>query len=140
MDLHLEILPQSSDGVIFWSGQPLEDFLGLGLSEGVLQLRYDLGGGEALLSYDAFELFDGNWHSIRVLRKGHEYLKDKDRTLKISQGANRIVLLKSMTSERSTNSLCGKAAGSEIQRKDHRDQRDDLQFLGDLLRKWHNHV
>ncbi|GFO47386.1 pikachurin-like [Plakobranchus ocellatus] len=68
MDLRLEILPRSSNGVIFWSGQFSKDFLGLGLSGGVLQLRYNLGGGEALLSYNASELLDYKWHSIWVRR------------------------------------------------------------------------
>ena len=44
------------------------DFVALGFVDGSLQLRFNLGSGEALIGYNDSRLFDGQWHFIRVQR------------------------------------------------------------------------
>ncbi|GFN94481.1 pikachurin-like [Plakobranchus ocellatus] len=64
------IKPHSRNGLIFWTSQSKiashesvrRDFMAVGLSEGVLQLYYDLGSGETLITNDLVNLFDGRWH------------------------------------------------------------------------------
>ena len=79
MDLQMFIRPYGHDGLIFWSGedQPssmsyrsssTQDFIALGFHKGGLQLRYNLGSGEARIGYNDSRLFDGEWHFIRVQR------------------------------------------------------------------------
>ena len=79
MDLQLFIKPKGVNGLLFWSGQELQwsgmeqvvsnfDFVALGFVDGSLQLRFNLGSGEALIGYNDSRLFDGQWHFIRVQR------------------------------------------------------------------------
>ena len=79
MDLQLFIRPQGHDGLIFWSGvdqasimsprsSSAQDFIALGFHGGGLQLRYNLGSGEAQIVYNDSRLFDGDWHFIHVQR------------------------------------------------------------------------
>ncbi|KAK3090693.1 hypothetical protein FSP39_013808 [Pinctada imbricata] len=63
----------SPAGLLFWTGQNTSasapsDFLALGFTDGVLQFRYNLGGGEVVISYNGSNLVDGQWHSIRAQR------------------------------------------------------------------------
>lgn len=67
----------SSNGLLLWSGrQPEpqeqkslnEDFLSLGLDRGYLTLAYNLGSGEAVLSYNLTRLDDDLWHRVRAIR------------------------------------------------------------------------
>lgn len=73
MDLQIHIRPRGRDGLLFWSGEDLSsksarDYIALGFHAGSLQLRYNLGSGEALISYNHSRLFDGGWHFVRVQR------------------------------------------------------------------------
>lgn len=67
----------SSNGLLLWSGRQSspqeqmdinEDFLALGLNGGYLTLAYNLGSGEAVLSYNLTRLDDDLWHRIRAVR------------------------------------------------------------------------
>ncbi|KAH9489415.1 hypothetical protein Btru_037656, partial [Bulinus truncatus] len=73
MDLQMTIRPWAPDGLLFWTGEDLSkktsrDFLALGFHAKSLQLSYNLGSGEAVINYNETNLFDGQWHSIRVQR------------------------------------------------------------------------
>lgn len=73
IDVQFEIKPESQNGLILWSGKnyPLtsnSDFFALGFRDRALELRYNLGSGEAVIIYNGSNLFDGKWHSIRVQR------------------------------------------------------------------------
>lgn len=73
MDLQMYIRPRGHDGLLFWSGEDqigksIRDFISLGFHGGSLQLRYNLGSGEALIGYNDSRMFDGRWHFIRVQR------------------------------------------------------------------------
>ncbi|GFN94235.1 pikachurin-like [Plakobranchus ocellatus] len=80
MAIALEVKPVTGSGLLFWSSHgtfaaPTEhdkDFMALGLSNGVLQFRYQLGSGEALISLYQPTLFDGNFHVIRAERSERE--------------------------------------------------------------------
>ncbi|GFO37254.1 pikachurin [Plakobranchus ocellatus] len=79
-DIQLEIRTTCPNGLIFWTGiideqvpdlwWGVKDFMALGFEDGVLRLHYDLGFGEAQMNYNESRLFDGNWHFIKVVRKG----------------------------------------------------------------------
>lgn len=44
------------------------DYIAVGLKEGALQFRYNLGSGEAIITYNGTSLYDGLWHNIHVRR------------------------------------------------------------------------
>ncbi|GFO21676.1 pikachurin-like [Plakobranchus ocellatus] len=75
----LTIKPLSTSGLIFWSGQSTfpsvsghgKQFIALNLCDGMLQLRFNLGTGDALVNVSHPTLFDGNYHTIRVQRTGN---------------------------------------------------------------------
>ncbi|GFR68605.1 pikachurin-like [Elysia marginata] len=90
MDLQMYIRPYLHDGLIFWSGEDqsfstssdlssMQDFIALGFVKGGLQLRYNLGSGEALITYNDSRLFDGEWHFIRVQRYKQDAYMEIDR-------------------------------------------------------------
>ena len=73
VDIEMRIKPQKKDGVLLWVSrdQPItttSDYLALGFVNGALQFRYNLGSGEAVISYNDSKLFDGQWHHIRAQR------------------------------------------------------------------------
>lgn len=89
MDLQLYIKPKSTNGMLFWSGQELQwdgmeqstsnfDFVSLGFVDGSLQLRYNLGSGEAVIGYNESRLFDGQWHFVRVQRDNQDAYMEVD--------------------------------------------------------------
>ncbi|XP_076441439.1 LOW QUALITY PROTEIN: pikachurin-like [Babylonia areolata] len=90
MDLQLYIKPRGRSGLLFWSGQePLWegvveessanfDYVALGFVDGSLQLRFNLGSGEALIGYNDTRLFDGKWHFIRVQRDNQDAYMEVD--------------------------------------------------------------
>ncbi|GFN77074.1 poly [ADP-ribose] polymerase [Plakobranchus ocellatus] len=94
MDLQLSIRPRGHDGLIFWSSEDqafsskslssspspsTRDFIALGFHGGGLQLRYNLGSGEAMIAYNDSRLFDGDWHFIRVQRDKQDAYIEIDR-------------------------------------------------------------
>ncbi|KAF1390064.1 hypothetical protein PFLUV_G00054230 [Perca fluviatilis] len=84
--IELEINTSSSEGLILWQGvEPGEngkgkDFISLGLQNGHLVFRYQLGSGEAeILSQRSIN--DGRWHKVTAVRTG------KDGYIQIDGGA-----------------------------------------------------
>ena len=72
IDIRFFMKPISPSGLIFWSGPdemlPSSDYIALGFVNGALQFRYNLGSGEAIISYNNTRLFDGKWHYIHAQR------------------------------------------------------------------------
>ncbi|KAL3869158.1 hypothetical protein ACJMK2_041871 [Sinanodonta woodiana] len=72
IDIRMAIKPESPQGLLFWSSQDemdsASDYVALGFVDGALQFRYNLGSGEAVLSYNDSKLFDGVWHYIHAQR------------------------------------------------------------------------
>lgn len=63
----------SPNGLITWTGrnemkQTFGDFLALGIKDGYLHLRYNLGSGETLIVFNETRVDDGNWHRVKVMR------------------------------------------------------------------------
>lgn len=79
LDIHFSLKPESRDGLLLWSGpdvmQATSDYVAIGFKDGILQFQYNLGSGEAVISYNSTKLFDGKWHDIHVQRdKQNGYL------------------------------------------------------------------
>ncbi|CAD7077010.1 unnamed protein product [Hermetia illucens] len=76
IDLNLRFKTRSRNGVILWSGRQSaldnDDFLSLGIENGYLHLRYNLGSGEADVQFNATKVSDGLWHRVRATRKLQE--------------------------------------------------------------------
>ena len=73
IDIQMRFKAASPDGLLFWVGHdqpmlPAGDYLALGFRDGALQFRYNLGSGEAVISYNDTKLYDGRWHVIRAQR------------------------------------------------------------------------
>jgi hypothetical protein len=55
-----------------WTGgdhfSAASDYLALGINDGYLQFRFNLGNGEGLLEYNRSRIDDGLWHRIRATR------------------------------------------------------------------------
>ena len=71
-DLLLKVRVNKPDGVIFWAGEKemttMSDYLAVGLSDGFVHLRYNLGSGEVIISYNGSKVDDRQWHRIHVHR------------------------------------------------------------------------
>lgn len=79
LDVSLGFRSFSSHGLLLWAGdwsQPMRtssmssssDYLSLGLEKGLLTLRFNLGSGEAQLSWNTTRVDDGRWHSASMSR------------------------------------------------------------------------
>ena len=72
IDIRFFMKPSSLTGLLLWSGPdemlPSSDYIALGFVRGALQFRYNLGSGEAVISYNNSRLFDGRWHYIHAQR------------------------------------------------------------------------
>uniref|UniRef100_A0AAG5D5E4 Pikachurin n=1 Tax=Anopheles atroparvus TaxID=41427 RepID=A0AAG5D5E4_ANOAO len=84
IDLNLRFKTHSTNGLILWTGRhsalEADDFLSLGIENGYLHLRYNLGSGEINIKYNATKVSDGLWHRVRALRNS------QDGTLKVDGG------------------------------------------------------
>uniref|UniRef100_A0A182MBU0 Laminin G domain-containing protein n=1 Tax=Anopheles culicifacies TaxID=139723 RepID=A0A182MBU0_9DIPT len=84
IDLNLRFKTHSANGLILWTGRHSalegDDFLSLGIENGYLHLRYNLGSGEINIKYNATKVSDGLWHRVRALRNS------QDGTLKVDGG------------------------------------------------------
>ncbi|XP_050098392.1 uncharacterized protein LOC126579122 isoform X2 [Anopheles aquasalis] len=84
IDLNLRFKTHSTNGLILWTGRHSalegDDFLSLGIENGFLHLRYNLGSGEVNIKYNATRVSDGLWHRVRALRNS------QDGTLKVDGG------------------------------------------------------
>uniref|UniRef100_A0A182PTE9 Laminin G domain-containing protein n=1 Tax=Anopheles epiroticus TaxID=199890 RepID=A0A182PTE9_9DIPT len=84
IDLNLRFRTHSANGLILWTGRHSalegDDFLSLGIENGYLHLRYNLGSGEINIKYNSTKVSDGLWHRVRALRNS------QDGTLKVDGG------------------------------------------------------
>ncbi|XP_058461407.1 uncharacterized protein LOC131436607 isoform X2 [Malaya genurostris] len=84
IDLNLRFKTHSTSGLILWTGRHSalegDDFLSLGIENGYLHLRYNLGSGEINIKYNSTKVSDGLWHRVRALRNS------QDGTLKVDGG------------------------------------------------------
>ncbi|XP_055626066.1 uncharacterized protein LOC129768435 isoform X2 [Toxorhynchites rutilus septentrionalis] len=84
IDLNLRFKTHSNNGLILWTGRHSalegDDFLSLGIENGYLHLRYNLGSGEINIKYNSTKVSDGLWHRVRALRNS------QDGTLKVDGG------------------------------------------------------
>ncbi|XP_058834768.1 pikachurin isoform X2 [Topomyia yanbarensis] len=84
IDLNLRFKTHSPSGLILWTGRHSaleeDDFLSLGVENGYLHLRYNLGSGEINIKYNSTKVSDGLWHRVRALRNS------QDGTLKVDGG------------------------------------------------------
>lgn len=60
-------------GLILWTGrfedtQDSRDYLALGIKDGYLHLRYNLGSGETYIVFNDTKIDDGNWHRVKASR------------------------------------------------------------------------
>ncbi|XP_013773558.1 pikachurin-like [Limulus polyphemus] len=75
-NIQFRLRAYSPDALVMWAGDEemssSSDFLALGIKDGYLQLRYNLGSGEVLISHNNSRIDDGKWHSVRALRNEQE--------------------------------------------------------------------
>jgi len=64
--MSLEIKTDAQNGVILWQGQRRDHFA-IGLREGYLEFRFELGSGPAIL-LSSLPVNDGQWHTVEVFR------------------------------------------------------------------------
>ncbi|XP_017120395.1 pikachurin [Drosophila elegans] len=77
IDLNLRIKTHSENGVILWTGRQATtdehaDYLSLGIEQGYLHFRYDLGSGEVDIRFNGTKVSDGLWHRVRAIRNSQE--------------------------------------------------------------------
>ncbi|KAH8410993.1 hypothetical protein KR222_005642, partial [Zaprionus bogoriensis] len=77
IDLNLRIKTHSENGVILWTGRQgttdqHDDYLSLGIEQGYLHFRYDLGAGEVDIRFNGTKVSDGLWHRVRAIRNSQE--------------------------------------------------------------------
>ncbi|XP_054159296.1 basement membrane-specific heparan sulfate proteoglycan core protein-like isoform X2 [Oppia nitens] len=70
-EIQISFKPENSSGLILYNGhkQQSGDFMSLGITDGWLEFRYDLGGGIALLKSETI-LEINKWHTVRIRRNG----------------------------------------------------------------------
>ncbi|XP_016968215.1 pikachurin isoform X2 [Drosophila biarmipes] len=77
IDLNLRIKTHSENGVILWTGrqgttEEHDAYLSLGIEQGYLHFRYDLGSGEVDIRFNGTKVSDGLWHRVRAIRNSQE--------------------------------------------------------------------
>ena len=69
---NLRVKVEAPTGLLLWTGgdemSPASDFLLLGLENGFLHFRFNLGNGEGGVIYNQSKIDDGKWHRIRASR------------------------------------------------------------------------
>jgi hypothetical protein len=59
-------------GLLLWSGRQnmsaAGDFLALGIADGYLHFRFNLGSGEVIIPYNFTRVDDGLWHRVKAVR------------------------------------------------------------------------
>lgn len=77
IDLNLRFKTHSNHGLILWTGRHTasegDDYLSLGIENGYLHLRYNLGSGEVNIKYNGTRVSDGLWHRIRANRYDNDF-------------------------------------------------------------------
>ncbi|KAL1114772.1 hypothetical protein AAG570_007596, partial [Ranatra chinensis] len=77
VSINMRLRTTASSGLILWTGRiettiASGDFLAVGIRDGYLHLRYNLGSGEGLIVYNATRVDDGNWHRMKATRNEQE--------------------------------------------------------------------
>ncbi|XP_046662292.1 pikachurin [Homalodisca vitripennis] len=77
VSISMKFRTSASSGLLLWSGGPeqtrgVTDFLALGIKDGFLHMRYNLGSGEALMTLNNSRVDDGHWHRLKATRNGQE--------------------------------------------------------------------
>ncbi|XP_054277202.1 pikachurin isoform X2 [Macrosteles quadrilineatus] len=80
VSITLRFRTAASSGVLLWSGGGEQtkgakgggDYLALGLRDGLVHMRYNLGSGEAYLVLNSSRMDDGHWHHLKATRNGQE--------------------------------------------------------------------
>ncbi|QQP49054.1 Pikachurinlike, partial [Caligus rogercresseyi] len=73
--INMRVKTLSDNALIFWAGNGRNfrrglggDYIALGIQKGHLQLKYNLGSGDASIVYNWTRINDGKWHRIRLTR------------------------------------------------------------------------
>ncbi|EDV37684.1 uncharacterized protein Dana_GF11287 [Drosophila ananassae] len=96
IDLNLRIKTHSENGVILWTGRQgttdqHDDYLSLGIEQGYLHFRYDLGSGEVDIRFNGTKVSDGLWHRVRAIRNSQEgYLEVDGRKTTVLQAPGKL--------------------------------------------------
>lgn len=82
------------NGLILWTGDQSPehrgDFLCLGLQDGVVHFRFNLGGGEVVISYNESSVADGEWHEVtgsRIDKRGELMVDGGNPVVRIVPGS-----------------------------------------------------
>ena len=68
--LYIELFPNISNGLILYNSQTNgPDYISISLKNGIVEYRYDLGSGPAVITSSS-SISLGQWHSIEVSRTG----------------------------------------------------------------------
>ncbi|XP_055379574.1 uncharacterized protein DDB_G0283357 [Condylostylus longicornis] len=89
VDLNLRFKTHSNNGIILWTGRQSarekDDYLSLGIENGYLHLRYNLGSGETNIQFNTSKVSDGLWHRVRAMRNSQEGFLEVDGRKSIPQ-------------------------------------------------------
>lgn len=70
--MQMRVKVTESDGLLFYVGEEgtgdWGDYLAIGLTDGHLQMGYNLGDGEIIAKDNFSRIDDGHWHLIKVER------------------------------------------------------------------------
>ncbi|XP_075217484.1 pikachurin-like [Lycorma delicatula] len=77
VSINMRFRTNSSSGLLLWTGRrelnlPTSDFLAIGIKDGFLHLRFNLGSGEAYIISNSSRINDGHWHRMKAVRSGQE--------------------------------------------------------------------
>ena len=70
-DFTVRVRPETLTGLIIYMAMQQRDFIVLGVRNGMVELRYDLGAGLGVI-HGATNLTLNTWHTITVTRNGKD--------------------------------------------------------------------
>ncbi|XP_037077895.1 pikachurin-like [Pollicipes pollicipes] len=73
--IELEFRTRYPNGLLVWTGASdrwTADFLAVGLRDGHVHLRFDLGSGMVTVEHNASRVDDGQWHRVQASRVGRD--------------------------------------------------------------------
>ncbi|KAJ8884253.1 hypothetical protein PR048_016110, partial [Dryococelus australis] len=72
LNINMRFRTTSGSGLLLWSGRrnmtSSSDFVALGISQGLLHFRFNLGSGEVSIPYNFTVVSDGLWHRLKAVR------------------------------------------------------------------------
>ncbi|XP_064625648.1 pikachurin-like [Lineus longissimus] len=73
-DLKIRLRPEDPNGLILWTGAEIvtgsSNYLGIGLVDGYVRVRLNLGGGEKIIQFSKYALQINEWYDMRLQRFG----------------------------------------------------------------------